>query len=78
MRRTPFASLTPAPPNVSCVVFDHLAPSGPSPQDKAIVLLKYFEDKTLEEIAEIFDENVNTVKSRLYRSLKKLRGVLSA
>ncbi len=30
MRRTPFASLTPAPPNVSCVVFDHLSPSGPS------------------------------------------------
>ena len=42
-------------------------------QDKAIVILKYFEDKTLEEIAEILDENVNTVKSRLYRSLKKLR-----
>ena len=30
MRRTPFASLTPDPPNVSCVVFDHLSPSGPS------------------------------------------------
>lgn len=51
---------------------------GLPPQDKAIVLLKYFEDKTLEEIAEILDENVNTVKSRLYRSLKKLRGALSA
>ena len=30
MRRTPFASLTPDPPNVSCVVYDHLSPSGPS------------------------------------------------
>ena len=30
MRRTPFASLTPDPPNVSCVGFDHLSPSGPS------------------------------------------------
>ena len=30
MRRTPFASLTPDPPNVSCVVFDHLSPSGPA------------------------------------------------
>lgn len=48
-----------------------------SNKDKAIVILKYFEDKTLEEIAQILDENVNTIKSRLYRSMKKLRGVLS-
>lgn len=46
-------------------------------KDKAIVILKYFEDKKLQEIAEIFDENDNTIKSRLYRSMKKLRGVLS-
>ncbi|MCI7814037.1 MAG: sigma-70 family RNA polymerase sigma factor [Lachnospiraceae bacterium] len=46
-------------------------------KDKAIVILKYFEDKKLEEIAEILEENVNTVKSRLYRSMKKLRGSLS-
>ena len=46
-------------------------------KDKAIVILKYFEDKKLEEIAEILEENVNTVKSRLYRSMKKLRGILS-
>lgn len=46
-------------------------------KDKAIVILKYFEDKTLEEIAQILNENVNTVKSRLYRSMKKLRGILS-
>lgn len=46
-------------------------------QDKAIVILKYFEDKKLEEIAEILDENVNTVKSRLYRSMGKLRNALS-
>ena len=45
--------------------------------DKAIVILRYFEDKKIEEIAEILDENVNTVKSRLYRSMKKLRIVLS-
>lgn len=46
-------------------------------KDKAIILLKYFEDKTIEEIADILDENVNTVKSRLYRSMKKLRSTLS-
>lgn len=48
-----------------------------SDKDKAIITLKYFEDKTFEEIAVILDENINTVKSRLYRGLKKLRDVLS-
>ncbi len=38
-----------------------------------IVELKYFEDLKLDEIAGILELNVNTVKSRLYRSLKKLR-----
>lgn len=46
-------------------------------KDKAVVILRYFEDKKLDEIAEILDENVNTVKSRLYRSMKKLRMSLS-
>lgn len=48
-----------------------------TPQDKAIVIMKYFEDKTLEEIADILNENINTVKSKLYRSIKKLRVELS-
>lgn len=42
-------------------------------KDKAVVILRYFEDRKLEEIAAILEENVNTVKSRLYRSIKKLR-----
>lgn len=46
-------------------------------KDKAIVILKYFEDKTLEDIADILSLNINTVKSRLYRSMKKLRDSLS-
>lgn len=46
-------------------------------KDKAIIILKYFEDKKLEEIADILDENVNTIKSRLYRGMKKLRETLS-
>ena len=44
-----------------------------SGEDKAVVELRYFEDLKLEEIAEILQENVSTVKSRLYRSMKKLR-----
>lgn len=46
-------------------------------KDKAIIILKYFEDKTLEEIAAILNENINTIKSRLYRSMRKLRNALS-
>lgn len=42
-------------------------------KDKAIVELRFFEDRKLEEIAQMLDENVSTVKSRLYRSMKKLR-----
>ena len=45
-------------------------------RDKAVIILKYFEDRTLSEIAVLLSENENTVKSRLYRSLKKLRQVL--
>lgn len=44
-----------------------------SKEDKAVVELRYFEDRKLDEIAEILDENVSTIKSRLYRSMKKLR-----
>ena len=44
-----------------------------SVKDKAVIELKYFEDLKLEEIADILEENISTVKSRLYRGLKKLR-----
>lgn len=43
------------------------------PKDKLVVELRYFEDRKLEEIAAVLQENLSTVKSRLYRSLKKLR-----
>ncbi len=48
-----------------------------SVEDKLVVELRYFEEMKLEEIASILDENLSTVKSRLYRSLKKLRVKLS-
>lgn len=44
-----------------------------SDDDRAIIQLRYFEDMQLDEIAEILGRNVNTVKSRLYRSLEKLK-----
>lgn len=44
-----------------------------SEEDKAVIELKYFEELQFQEIAEILDENISTVKSRLYRGLQKLR-----
>lgn len=42
-------------------------------QERAIIILKYFEGLKLEEVARAVGENINTVKSRMYRALKKLR-----
>ena len=41
--------------------------------DKTVIVLRYFEGMQLNQIAETLDENQSTVKSRLYRSLKKLK-----
>lgn len=44
-----------------------------SPQNRTIIILRYFEDMKISDIARILDENENTVKTRLYSTLKKLR-----
>ena len=41
--------------------------------DRTILTLRYFEELKLEQIAQITQQNLNTVKTRLYRTLKKLR-----
>lgn len=46
-------------------------------QYKTVIILRFFEDLKLEEIAEIMDENINTVKTRLYRGLKLLRIIIT-
>ncbi|GAA3649928.1 RNA polymerase sigma factor [Asaccharospora irregularis] len=43
------------------------------PTERAIITLRYFEDLEISQIAEIVDENMNTVKTKLYRTLKKLQ-----
>lgn len=43
------------------------------PMYKTIIILRFFEDLKIEEIAEITGDNVNTVKTRLYSALRKLR-----
>lgn len=40
---------------------------------KTIIILRFFEDLTLQEIADIVKLPLSTVKSHLYRGLKKLK-----
>lgn len=40
---------------------------------KAIIILKYFQDMTLNEIAEVLQYPLGTVKTNLHRALKELR-----
>ena len=42
-------------------------------QLRTVVILRYYEDLTLKQIAEITDTNLSTVKTRLYSALEKLR-----
>lgn len=46
---------------------------GLNPDMKTIVILRYFEDMKLQEIASILDLNISTVKTRLYSALEKLK-----
>ena len=56
----------------------HAAIEALSDAEQAVVRLRFFEDLKLEDIADILGDNLNTVKARLYRSLKKLRLNLEA
>jgi RNA polymerase sigma-70 factor (ECF subfamily) len=40
---------------------------------KTIIVLRFFEDLKIADIAGILDENVNTVKTRLYKGLELLK-----
>ena len=42
-------------------------------QYRSIIVLRFFEDLKIEEIATVLDENVNTIKTRLYKALRMLR-----
>lgn len=41
--------------------------------EREIVILRFFEELKLEEISRVTGENVNTVKAKLYRALKKMK-----
>lgn len=44
--------------------------------EKTIILLRYFNELELKEISTIMGQNLSTVKSTLYRTLKKLKLIL--
>jgi len=43
------------------------------PQYKVIIVLRFFENMTLHEIAQVLQLNENTVKTRLYKALQLLK-----
>lgn len=46
-------------------------------EEREIIILRFFEDLTIEQVAQVLHKNVSTVKSRLYRILDKLKIDLS-
>lgn len=68
------AADTPAPASDPAERLDlYAAIEALDPREQAIIRLRFFEDMKLEEIARVTGTNLNTVKSRLYKSLRKLR-----
>lgn len=47
--------------------------NGLNDRERTIVVLRFFEDMRLQDIADITGEKLNTVKTTLYRCLKKMR-----
>ncbi len=48
------------------------------PNLRTIIILRYFEDMKLEEIATVTKINVNTIKSRLYKGLDLLKNIIGS
>jgi RNA polymerase sigma-70 factor (ECF subfamily) len=40
---------------------------------RSVITLRYFEDLKIDEIAEVLNENISTIKTRLYQALRLLR-----
>lgn len=45
-------------------------------KQKEVIILKYYEDLKIRDIAKILDEKVPTIKSRLKQGLERMRGYL--
>lgn len=44
--------------------------------ERSIVMMRFFEDYKLEDISRVLEMNLSTVKSKLYRGLRKLKKAL--
>jgi RNA polymerase sigma-70 factor (ECF subfamily) len=42
-------------------------------EEKRLIYLKYYQEYTFQEISEIVDSPISTVKSKIYRTLEKIR-----
>lgn len=71
----PQASLNPAVAAERGLLRDRIekALGNVSPQEKAVFLLRHYEDLSLKEIAESLELTVGSVKSYLFRAARKLR-----
>lgn len=47
-------------------------------QYRTIIILRYFEDLKINEIAEVLNININTIKTRLYKGLELLKVEMDA
>ncbi len=48
-----------------------------SPQQRTLIILRYFEELKLEDIAIATNQNLSTVKTRLYKTLRYLRSLMN-
>jgi RNA polymerase sigma factor (sigma-70 family) len=63
-------------PDLRLTMLDALAQL--PPRDRAIIILRYFEDYSVEQTASVLDVPASVVKSQTKRSLAKLRELLAA
>ncbi|MGL5652694.1 MAG: RNA polymerase sigma factor, partial [Paraclostridium sp.] len=40
---------------------------------RVIIVLRYFEDMKIDEIANVLSQNTNTIKTKLYTGLRRLK-----
>ena len=43
---------------------------------RTVIMLRFYEDMKISDIAAILQKNENTIKARLYRGIRDLRGML--
>jgi RNA polymerase sigma-70 factor, ECF subfamily len=49
-----------------------------SPEQRAVVVLYYVHDRTMDDVAESLDLSIGTVKSRLHHARRALRAAIEA